>query len=91
MRQRRERRLNRNTNVAHEARTWADQHGFTLRVNNGEHHWIWQKGSFVAEWWPSSAKLVLNRDYARSFDAYDWTMVVPFLENKGSVASERPG
>jgi len=82
MRQRRERRLGRNLTSGNRAKTWADQHGFALRINNEGHHWMWQKGQFVAEWWPSSAKLVLNRDYARSFDAYDWTGVVPFLETK---------
>lgn len=46
---------------------------------------MWQKGRFVAEWWPSSAKLVLNRDYDRSFHAHDWTGVVPFLEEKASA------
>jgi hypothetical protein len=43
---------------------------------------MWQKGGFVAEWWPSSAKLVFNRNYDRSFDAHDWTAVIPFLESK---------
>jgi hypothetical protein len=56
--------------------------GFALRVNNEGHHWMWQKGGFVAEWWPSSAKLVFNRNYDRSFDAHDWTTVIPFLESK---------
>ena len=58
---RRDRRLKRNSNAADEARAWAARNGFTFRVGNEGHHWMWQKGGFVAEWWPSSAKLVLNR------------------------------
>src|SRR6266542_725614 len=34
MRQRRERRVERNTSADHEAKTWADRNGFALRVNN---------------------------------------------------------
>jgi hypothetical protein len=82
MRQRRERRLERNTSAAHQAKTWADRNGFALRVNNEGHHWMWQKGGFVAEWWPSSAKLVFHHNYDRSFHAHDWTAVIPFLESK---------
>ncbi len=82
VRQRRLRRLDRNRSAADHAKTWADRHGFTFDVNNEGHHWIWQKGKFVAEWWPSSAKLVFNRDYDRSCHAHDWTAVIPFLENK---------
>jgi len=82
MRQRRQRRLERNRSAADRARTWAEQNDFTFRVNNEGHHWIWQKGGFFAEWWPSSAKLVFNRDYDRSCHAHDWTAVIPFLENK---------
>jgi hypothetical protein len=86
MRRRRERRLERNAKAADQAKTWADRHGFNFRVNNEGHHWMWQKGGFVAEWWPSSAKLVLNRDYARSFHAHNWTVVIPFLENQTTAA-----
>jgi hypothetical protein len=53
-------------------RAWIDEHGFTLRVLNGGHHWLIQKPGFVAEWWPSSAKLALNRHYDRTYHAPHW-------------------
>lgn len=87
MRQRRERRLNRNTSAAQQAKIWADQKGFTCRIHNDGHHWIWQKAGLVAEWWPSSAKLVLNRKYDRSFQVHDWTGVIPFLESEAGASS----
>ncbi|MEK7675626.1 MAG: hypothetical protein AAB676_07320 [Verrucomicrobiota bacterium] len=40
----------------------------------------------MAEWWLSSAKLVLNRNYDCSFDVHDWTGVIPFLEGKAGVS-----
>jgi hypothetical protein len=62
MRKRRERRLRRNLDNRPDAEAWAAQRGFSLRVNNDGHHWIFERGRFVAEWWPSSSKLVLNRN-----------------------------
>jgi len=85
MRRRRQRRLDRNKSAADQAKTWADRHGFAFRVNNDGHHWMWQKGKLVAEWWPSSAKLVVNRNYQGSSHAHDWTAVIPFLENQPST------
>jgi hypothetical protein len=88
MRRRRERRLSRNTNSANQAQAWAAQYGFTLRIHNEGHHWMWQKGAFVAEWWPSSAKLVLNRVYERDFHVPEWTGVIRFLENPDDRLSQ---
>ena len=82
MRRRRERRLDRNTNAAHEAMVWAARNGFVLRMYNEGHHWIWQKGEFVAEWWPSSAKLVLNRCYDDSLHVHDWSGVLSVLQKR---------
>ena len=46
---------------------------------------MWQKGGFVAEWWPSSAKLVLNRNYDRSFHAHEWTGAIALFESKANA------
>ena len=80
-RQRRDRRLHRNLDVAAEAQAWAARHGFTLRVLNDGHHWLFQKPGLVAEWWPSSAKLVLNRDYLHDQHAPHWPQVAMLLAN----------
>lgn len=79
-RRRRERRLQRTLGWEQEVSRWATQHGFTLRVLNGGHHWLLQKPGFVAEWWPSSAKLVLNRDYVHDRQAPHWPEVALALE-----------
>jgi len=61
-RARRDRRLGRTVDLQTEVTAWATQRGFTLRVLNDGHHWLLQKPGLVAEWWPSSAKLVLKRE-----------------------------
>ena len=77
--QRRERRMERTSRLEEQARVWAEGHGCSLRVLNDGHHWLFQKPGFVAEWWPSSAKLVVNRDYGSDIQAPHWADVVAAL------------
>ena len=77
----RERRLERTLDLEAQVTRWAAQRGLTLRVLNGGHHWLFQKPGLAAEWWPSSAKLVLNRDYLRDRHAPHWPHVAALLEN----------
>src|SRR5207247_3556726 len=76
-RQRRERRMQRTSHSEAQIRAWAEQHGCSLRVLNDGNHWLFQKPGFMAEWWPSSAKLAVNRDYLRTHHAPHWADVVP--------------
>jgi hypothetical protein len=80
-RRRRERRMERTLHSEAVVRGWAEQHGFTLRVLNNGHHWILEKPGIFAEWWPSSAKLALNRDYLRTLHTPHWSDVVMALES----------
>jgi hypothetical protein len=80
MRQRRARRMDRTARIESQVQDWARRHGRTLRGLNDGHHWLFQKSGFVAEWWPSSAKLVLDRDYPRDFHAPHWADVERVLD-----------
>ena len=75
-------------------RAWAEQHGCSLRVLNDGHHWLFQKASFVAEWWPSSAKLAVNRNYAHTFHTPHWdhveTVLQQHLDGTGTPRSPGP-
>lgn len=79
-RQRRERRMERTSGLESEVRAWAERHGCSLRVSNDGHHWLFQTPGFMAEWWPSSARLVVNRDYASHIHATHWAEVVAVLQ-----------
>ena len=65
-----------------EAKTWAEQHGFRLSINDEGRHWTLQKNGFLAEWWPISGKLVFNGDLNHSWQAADWGAVIPYLERE---------
>jgi hypothetical protein len=45
--------------------------GLTLEIKNDGHHWIFRKGAKVAEWWPSSAKLVINKKWRKGIHVHD--------------------
>jgi hypothetical protein len=78
--QRRERRMERISRLEEQVRVWAERHGCSLRVLNDGHHWRLQKAGFMAEWWPSSARLAVNRDYGRHIHAPHWAEVLTALE-----------
>ena len=74
--------MERTSRLEAQVRVWAEQHGCSLRVLNDGHHWLLQKPGFMAEWWPSSAKLAVNRDYGRHNHAPHWAEVVPEMEKR---------
>jgi hypothetical protein len=81
-RRRRERRMDRTRESETTIHAWAQKQGLSLRVLNGGHHWMLEQPGFVAEWWPSSAKLALNRDYLKTFHAPHWSDVMAVLERQ---------
>lgn len=51
-------------------------HGIELEIKNDGHHWIFRTSRGVAEWWPSSAKLVLNKRWRNGIHVHDWEAVM---------------
>jgi hypothetical protein len=70
-------------------RAWAEARGCSLRVLNDGHHWLFEMPGFTAEWWPSSAKLVLNRNYVQAHHAPHWADVMAVLQ-RHSGGAEAP-
>src|SRR5207253_9170650 len=60
------RRLSANLEQEANVRRWCGQRGLTLRITNEGHHWQIADGGFLAEWWPSSAKLVIGKKIGRA-------------------------
>jgi hypothetical protein len=80
LRRRRGRRTSRTSELEAEIRLWAEQRACSLRVLNRGHHWLFQRAGFAAEWWPGSAKLAVNRDYERTYQAPHWVDVIAVLQ-----------
>src|SRR5438309_1429155 len=80
-RRRRHRRIERTSHSEAQVRAWAERNGCSLRVLNGGHHWLFQKPGFMAEWWPSSSKLAVNREYHCDHHAPHWADVEAVLQD----------
>ena len=78
--QRHERRLQFNVGREEAVRAWAQRHGIQLVISNHGHHWRFKRGRRTAEWWPSSARLVLQRDYQKDHHVHDHEQAMKILE-----------
>jgi len=46
---------------------WAEKHGLFLRITNDQHHWsFYKEGKVFFEWWPSTGKMVANKEWEKS-------------------------
>lgn len=68
---RHQRRLKANLSRQDEVKAWCREAGVRLRIGNDGHHWLFQREGQIAEWWPSSAKLVLQQRYERGIHVHD--------------------
>jgi hypothetical protein len=76
------RRLSANNRSREIVEEWCEKHGITLTVTNGSHHWKFEKGKKIAEWWPSSAKLVINKRWGSGIHTHDWEQLMKILETR---------
>lgn len=57
--------------------------GLSLAICNNGHHWNFVSVSpyamFVVEWWPSSAKLVIQRKYNAGIHTHDAVQVMKII------------
>ena len=65
------RRLSANLEQEANVRRWCEQRALTLRITNEGHHWQITDGGFLAEWWPSSAKLVIGKKWHDGIHCHD--------------------
>lgn len=80
--ERHKRRLHVNLAGEAELRSWANEHRLTLDIKNNGHHWIFQRPGFLAEWWPSSAKLVIAKRWNHGIHCHDWKQVQAVLAGR---------
>jgi len=74
--------MERTSDLELRVRAWAEQRGCSLRILNDGHHWLFQRPGFMAEWWPSSARLAVNRAYLSDYHAPHWENVQAVLDQQ---------
>jgi hypothetical protein len=75
------RRLDANLGFQASVEKWCKSQGFDLRITNNGHHWQLTKDHFLAEWWPSSAKLVLNKEWDQGIHCHDYKQALAVIGN----------
>ena len=70
--------------MSHEkdVRAWCEEKHVSLKIHNGGHHWMFQRGGCLVEWWPSSAKLVVNKQWKKGYHVHDYTQLLPVLASQ---------
>jgi len=62
--------------------------GLTLRITNEGHHWQIADEGFLAEWWPSSAKLVIGKKWHDGIHCHDYKQALKlsrFLQKEATL------
>ena len=81
-RSRHARRLRTNVKMDLELMDWATSRGFAVSISNNNHHWkLYTKGK-IAEWWPSSAKLVFDKEWKKGIHCHDIEKLKSAMENR---------
>jgi len=70
-RARHDRRLEAALGAQSRVRQWCGNAGVTLTIGNENHHWRFVGGNGCADWWPSSAKLVLDQQWDSGIHVHD--------------------
>ena len=75
-------RRRKNTNMAHadELGDWCKDRGIHLLVFNGGHHWQARLGRTMIEWWPSTAKVVMDKAWNQGIHCHDWQQFRGLIE-----------
>jgi hypothetical protein len=67
---------NNDPNYVQKISEFCTQHGVIFKINNNGHHWHFEKQSKFVDWWPSTAKLVLNQNWKRGIHVHDYGQVI---------------
>lgn len=58
----------------------AEARGFKLTVRNNGQHWEFARKGCVIDWWPSSGKVAINKDYANMRRVWESASITKILE-----------
>jgi len=86
-RDRHARRKSFNSKFVEAARDWAKSRGVFLSITNDEHHWKFARGKASVQWWPSTAKCVVNERWRSGIHVHDWRQLKIILDREFSECS----
>lgn len=57
------------------AESWCEHRGWWLRVHDNGRQWSVHHDGIITDWWPSTQKLVHDKQWDRAGKAVDWDAV----------------
>lgn len=69
--QRHARRLRVNQELLEEAKDFCRQNDIVMAVSNEGHHWRFKLPWHTVDWWPSSAKMVVDKKWCKGKHVHD--------------------
>ncbi len=90
--ERHERRLRTAMATRHKLEAWCDMNDLLLLVMDAGLHWKIDQPGFIAQWWPSTAKLVINKQWNNGIHVHDYEQVIAQIKkhlalSNGAVAA----
>lgn len=86
-----EQRHNRRYRSAIEMVNWVRNkcawNGWSLRVTNNGQHWQFRFGNRLAEWWPSSAKLIFDKKWKKGVHVHDWEQALKVIGERWGIGT----
>lgn len=56
--------------------------GLRFRLLNCKHHWQVSRENTMVEWWPSSAKVIINKNWGRGVHCHDYEQFIGILKKQ---------
>lgn len=77
---RHDRRQSHNVNRLQRLRNYCKKNRFQLKVTNEEMHWQIKRGTIQIDWWPRTAKMVVNQQWKQGIHVHDVGQIICYLE-----------
>lgn len=52
---------------------------FSLSIKNNNEHWVIKQGLNIIEWWPRTAKLIINKHWKKGIHVHDISQIISYL------------
>lgn len=75
------RRLNKNKEHLDLFRKWCKTAKAKFKLFNNGEHWKVEYNENTFDWWPRSAKLIINQKWKRGVHVHDYTQLIKFIED----------
>ena len=69
---------------------WAVENHIAMALRGEGQHWILRAGRRRIDWWPSSAKMVRDQEWARGIQVHDVDQLIHLAARHFRVREDRP-